>query len=811
MKKQILFITGMSCAMCSAAIEKELSKTKGVEKASVNLSSQQLLLEYDENLVELSTIKNIITNLGYGVMQDNTDSTIKVYFADTGNINKLKDLLLKLDGISKVEWLDPKTLVIAYLPQRTRFHNMQNVMKNAGFSIDQVEKLDVFADVLDRKKEVNTLWYKFFIAAFFSMPLLYIAMAPMFNLYVPWIISPRNDAALYSIVQLGLTIPVMAVGYKFYVVGFKSLFRLTPNMDTLVAIGTMSAFCYSIYSVLEIVKGNVMALHGLYFETAAVIIALILLGKTLEAASVARTSQLVKKLIELAPESATIIEGTEQIEVLIDEVRSGDVVIVKPGEKIPVDGIVLNGSTFVDEAMLTGESMPAEKNPGDNIFAATINQSGYIQFTATKVGENTLLAQIIKIVQQAQSSKAPIAKLADIVSGYFVPIVCFIALISGIFWYFKTADTEFSLTIFVSVLVVSCPCALGLATPTALIVATGKAAQNSILIKSGQALELAHKITTIVLDKTGTITKGQPQVTDVVTFDMNKELFLQIVASAESLSEHPLARAFVQAAEKEKIKILPASNFQAISGFGLVAQVDNFRVIVGNYQLMQANNIAIQDFEIIDELSEQGKTVVFVAIDGVFQGIVAIADVLKENSKKAVGLLQKAGIKVVMLTGDNQKTALAIAKTVGIDSVLAEVLPQDKAEKVSSLQAQGEVVAMVGDGINDAPALAMADVGIAIGSGTDIAVESADIVLIKDDLLDVVTAIKLSQSTIKNIKQNLFWAFFYNVLGIPLAAGVFFAFGGPLLNPMFAALAMSFSSICVVLNSLRLKSFKVYH
>ncbi|MDF2840930.1 MAG: copper-translocating P-type ATPase, partial [Clostridia bacterium] len=550
----------------------------------------------------------------------------------------------------------------------------------------------------------------------------------------------------------------------------------------------------------------------LYFETAGVIITLILLGKSLEAVSKGRTSEAIKKLMGLAPKTAVVIQDNKEIEIPIEEVEVGDIIVVKPGEKIPVDGEVVEGLTSIDESMLTGESMPVEKKAGDKVFAASINKNGSIKFKATKVGSDTALAQIIKLVEDAQGSKAPIAQMADIVSGYFVPIVFLIALVSAIVWLLAGQDAVFALKVFIAVLVIACPCALGLATPTAIMVGTGKGAEYGVLIKGGEALETTHKINTIVFDKTGTITEGRPEVTDIVTTEIiDEKLILQLAASAEKGSEHPLGEAIVRGAEKQGLEIKKLDSFNAIPGHGIEVSIDGKQMLLGNRRLMLDRGISLEKLEEqSDKLASEGKTPMYISIENNLAGIIAVADVVKESSAKAIEKLHKMGIEVAMITGDNRRTAEAIAKLVGIDRVLAEVLPQDKASEVKKLQAEGKKVAMVGDGINDAPALAQADIGIAIGSGTDVAMESADIVLMRSDLMDVPTAIQLSKSTIRNIKQNLFWAFAYNIAGIPIAAGVLYAFGGPLLNPVFAAAAMSMSSVSVLSNALRLKGFKPY-
>jgi Cu+-exporting ATPase len=627
---------------------------------------------------------------------------------------------------------------------------------------------------------------------------------------IPAFLHPMEYPLNYALLQLALTLPIVIAGHRFYTVGYKAIVNRSPNMDSLIAMGTTAAIIYSLYSVYRIFIGDFDAVEGLYFETAGVIITLILLGKYLESVSKGRTSEAIKKLMGLAPKTAIVIRDGKEFEVPIDDVEIGHIILVKPGEKIPVDGVVLEGHTSIDESMLTGESIPVEKKAGDQVYAASINKNGMIQFKATKVGGDTALAQIIKLVEEAQGSKAPIAQMADIVSGYFVPIVFVIAVAAFLAWMISGESLIFSLTIFIAILVIACPCALGLATPTAIMVGTGKGAEYGILIKGGEALETTHKINTIVFDKTGTITEGKPVVTDVITANgEEKNHIIQIAASAEKGSEHPLADAIVKAAEKEKLEFLKVDHFEAIPGHGIEVEINGIQVLLGNRKLMNERNIPLAELEAkSDVLAGEGKTPMYLAMNQKMSGIIAVADVVKESSFKAIEKLQSMGIEVAMITGDNRKTADAIAKQVGIDRVLAEVLPQDKSNEVKKLQAEGKKVAMVGDGINDAPALAQADIGIAIGSGTDVAMESADIVLMRSDLMDVPAAIQLSKSTIRNIKQNLFWAFGYNVVGIPVAAGLLHIFGGPLLNPIFAAAAMSLSSVSVLTNALRLKKFK---
>ena len=684
-------------------------------------------------------------------------------------------------------------------------------MKKTGYGAEPAEeKKQVDEDKLQKEKEIRTLRIKLLISAVFAVPLLYFAMGPMLGFPIPVYVDPMVNPMQYAVMQIFLTIPIIAAGYRFYTVGYNAIVSRSPNMDSLVAMGTTAAILYSLYSVFLIAGGDKAAVEGLYFETAGVIITLILLGKTLEAVSKGRTSEAIKKLMGLAPKTATLLRDGKEYEVPIEEVEIGHIILVKPGEKIPVDGVVTEGTTAIDESMLTGESIPVEKKNGDQVYAASINKNGSIRFRASKVGGDTALAQIIKLVEEAQGTKAPIAHMADVVSGYFVPIVFGIAAIAFLAWLLSGQSLVFSLTIFIAVLVIACPCALGLATPTAIMVATGKGAEYGILFKGGEVLETTHKINTIVFDKTGTITEGKPEVTDILAVrKLEKERLLQIAASAEKGSEHPLGEAITAAAEKQNLQFLDTAGFHAIPGHGIEAIIDGAAVLLGNEKLMRDRKIMLEDMESdADRLAAGGKTPMFIAMDQQLAGIIAVADVVKKSSLQAIETLQSMGIEVAMITGDNQKTAKAIAEQVGINRVLAEVLPQDKSEEVKKLQAAGRTVAMVGDGINDAPALTQADIGIAIGSGTDVAIESADLVLMKSDLMDVAAAIQLSRSTIRNIRQNLFWAFGYNVVGIPIAAGVLHLFGGPLLNPIFAAAAMSLSSVSVVTNALRLKRFR---
>lgn len=714
----------------------------------------------------------------------------------------------KLDGVIKAEVnLATEDLRVVYDPSKVRLSNIKETVKKAGYTpIDRKQSVDV--DKEEKERESKKLFKKFLFSAAFSIPLLVISMGHMAGLPLPSIINPHHNPLNFGIIQLILVIPSVIAGERFYRVGFKSLFRGSPNMDSLIAIGTSAAILFGIFSIIQIANGNLDYAMDLYFESAGTIITLILLGKHLEARTKGKTSEAIKKLMGLAPKTARIIQEDKELEISIDEVEIGDILVVRPGERIPVDGVVLDGSTAIDESMLTGESIPVDKATGDLVFGGSININGMIRFKATKVGEDTALSLIVELVKRAQGSKAPIARMADIISGYFVPVVIGIALLSAAAWLIEGKGILFSLTIFISVLVIACPCALGLATPTAIMVGSGKGAEYGVLIKSGEALETAHKINTIIFDKTGTITKGMPEVTDIYPIGIKEEELLMYAASCERASEHPLGKAIVKEGEKRGIEIKDVTDFSALPGHGIRARVLEKNILIGNLSLMEENNIDTADIkEISERYSNQGKTPMFVSINNNLSGIIAVSDVVKENSKRAVQSLKNMGIEVGMITGDNNRTAKAIASQVGIDMVFSEVLPQDKASKVYELQAMGKKVAMVGDGINDAPALVQADVGIAIGQGTDVAIESADIILMRNDILDVVTAIKLSRATIRNIKQNLFWAFGYNTLGIPIAAGVLTLFNGPRLNPMIAAAAMSFSSVSVLLNALRLKSF----
>lgn len=744
-KQKEYIIEGMSCASCAMTIENAVSKIPGVDKASVNLATEIMTVEANDSVTP-EDIAKVVDGVGYSA---------------------------RPRGKSVEEELEEK-----------------NEKKEAHL----------------REMKRNLI-----ISAIFTVPLLFIAMADMVGIPMPAFLSPMQSPVSYALIQLALSLPIVWIGRRFFVDGFKALSKGHPNMDSLVALGTSAAFLYSLYGTYHVLEGHAHFAMNLYYESAGVILTLITLGKYFEDVSKGKTSMAIQTLVGLAPKMATVLRDGQEVEVPVEEVQVGDLIRVKPGEKVPVDGIVTEGNSTVDESMLTGESIPVSKAVGDEVIGASLNKTGSFILKATKIGKDTALSQIIQLVEQAQGSKAPIAKLADKVSGVFVPIVIVLALVSGLAWYFLGQESwVFALTITISVLVIACPCALGLATPTAIMVGTGKGAENGILLKSGEALEEANHVNMVVFDKTGTITNGTPVVTDVVTADStNADALIRLAASLEVASEHPLGEAIVAKAKEQGAAFDEVTNFEAIPGFGIKGHVGETLVFLGNEKWMRENGLAnVEMNEKANSFAEQGKTPLYIGYNDAVQGLIVVADTVKESSARAIQTLHEMGIQVAMMTGDHERTAQAIAAEVGIDRVFSEVLPQDKANYVSKLQEEGYIVAMVGDGINDAPALAQAQVGIAIGTGTDVAIESADAVLMKSDLMDVPAMLKLSRATIRNIKENLFWAFAYNIIGIPFAMGVLHLFGGPLLNPMIAGAAMSFSSVSVVLNALRLKRWK---
>lgn len=809
MESKSFKIDGMTCAACANRVERFTKKVDGVESATVNFATETLTVEYDKEKVNSDIIEQTVDKAGYKVRKNIQSYNLKVEgMTCAACSSRVERVTRKLPGvIESTVNLATERLAITINADEVTYGQIKAAVEKSGYKLVKEEEKKEQTKPVDKTK---VMFYRFIWSCVFTVPLFIIAMGHDFGMPLPSIISPSLNPLNFAILELVLTVPVMIIGSKFYKVGLKNLFHLSPNMDSLISVSTLAAFIYGLFCIGEIIAGNVSFVEHLYFDSAATILTLITLGKYLETISKGKTSQAINKLMGLAPKTATVIRNNTEIVIPIDEVIVNDIIVVKPGEKLPVDGEVIEGMTSTDESMLTGESIPVEKTVGSMVIGASINKTGLIKYKATKVGKDTALSQIVKLVEDAQGSKAPIARLADVVSGYFVPVVMCLALFAGIAWYISGQDLVFALTIFIAVLVIACPCALGLATPTAIMVGTGKGAENGVLIKGGEALENTYKVDTVVFDKTGTITEGKPRVTDIITDSMSEDEILVLAASCEKGSEHPLGEAIVNGAKDKGLELKQIEKFNAIPGHGIEVLIENKTILLGNKKLMESKTVKINDaiFNKAEGLAEKGKTPMYMAIDGMLQGIIAVADIVKPSSKKAIETLHSMGINVAMITGDNKKTAKAIADEIGIDIVLAEVLPEDKANEVKKLQGENRKVAFVGDGINDAPALVQADIGIAIGSGTDVAIESASIVLMRSDLMDVITAIKLSKATINNIKLSLFWAFAYNVVGIPIAMGLLYIFGGPLLNPMIGAAAMSCSSVSVLLNALRLKKFK---
>lgn len=746
MKQECYDITGMTCASCSAAVERVTRKMEGVQESNVNLATNKMTITYDESKVSPEDIIGRVEKAGFGA------------------------------------------------------------------ALEQIkEKEQEKEEKLEQEEAQHKIRQRVIGSIIFAVPLLYISMGHMlpFELPLPRILSMEENPFNYALAQLFLTVVVLIFGRKFYIVGFKTLFHGHPNMDSLVAIGTGSAFLYSLVMTIRI-PFDAHAVHSLYYESAAVVVTLVMLGKYFESKSKGKTSEAIRKLMELAPDTAVRLKEGKEEEIPVEQVNKGDVLLVRPGSKIPLDGIVVRGVSSVDESMLTGESIPVEKETGAEVIGGSMNYNGALEMEVTHTGKDTTLAKIIRLMEEAQGRKAPISKMADVVAGYFVPAVLVIAVLAAVIWAVTGHPIGFVLKIFVSVLVIACPCALGLATPTAIMVGTGLGASHGILIKSGEALEITHKAQAVVLDKTGTVTEGKPKVVQVISKTRSREELLWMAGACEVPSEHPLGKAIVEAAREQRGKLPACEEFSSITGQGIHAVLEGKSFWIGNAKLLKEKNFSAKDLEKeAEEIAAKGQTPMFVVIDGVLEGIISVADTVKETSRSAIDKIKKAGIKVYMLTGDNRRTAEYIGSQVHADEVIAEVLPQDKAAVVQKLQQEGKTVLMVGDGINDAPALAQADIGVAIGSGSDIAMESSDVVLMRSDLEDVYRAIKLSKATIRNIKENLFWAFAFNSCGIPVAAGLLYAFGGPPLNPMIAGLAMSFSSVFVVSNALRLKRLKL--
>ena len=766
--KENFDVTGMTCSACSARVEKCVAKLPGADKVTVNLLTNSMQVEYDETALSEQQIIDAVVKAGYGAAPKGSHTA-----AGTASAGAAK--AVATEGSRAAGGAN---------------HIMEEQLAEMKFR----------------------LWVSFG----FLIPLMYVSMGHMIGLPLPYFLSGVENAVSFAFTQFLLCVPVILVNRKYYIKGYQTLFHLSPNMDSLIAIGSSASLVYGIFAIYRMSYGlgqGDMALvhryyHDLYFESAAMILALITVGKYLETRSKGKTSEAITRLMDLAPKTAVVERNGQEMEIPVEQVQAGDIVVVRPGASVPVDGFILEGSTSIDEAAITGESIPVHKQAGDTVIAATMNKTGFIRFKATRVGEDTTFSQIIRLVEEASSSKAPIAKIADRVSGVFVPAVIGIAIVTAIVWLLVGASFEFALSCAISVLVISCPCALGLATPVAIMVGTGKGAENGILLKSGEALETAHNVEYVVMDKTGTITQGRPMVTDVET-DLPLSEFLAVAAGLEAKSEHPLAEAIMEFAASRAAVPAEVEDFCSIPGKGVEGRIGGRMVYAGNRRLMEERHISLANVQNrLETLADEGKTPMLFADADRVLGIISVADVVKPTSREAVRQLKEMGIRVVMLTGDNRRTAEAIRRQLDIDKVIAEVLPQDKEREIAALQQEGKTVAMIGDGVNDAPALARANVGVAIGAGTDVAIESADVVLMKNDLLDVVTAIRLSKAVIRNIKQNLFWAFFYNVLGIPVAAGVYYASLGLKLSPMIGAAAMSCSSIFVVTNALRLRRFQ---
>lgn len=801
LKEVHLPVSGMTCAACSSRIEKGLNKLEGVQEASVNLALEKAAIKYNPEVTSVEAFEKKIEDLGYSVVSEKAEFELlgMTCAACSGRIEKG---LNKLPGVKQaVVNLALETGTVEYNPEQISIQDMIKKVENLGYQAKV--KMDKDQDIEGyREKEIEKQKGKFIFSLILSIPLFW-SMVGHFEftsfIYVP-------DMFMNPWVQLALAAPIQFfIGKQFYVGAYKALKNKSANMDVLVALGTSAAFFFSLYqSILSI--GSNAHMVELYYETSAILITLIILGKLFEARAKGRSSEAIKKLMGLQAKTATVLREGEEIEISLEEVIAGEIIYVKPGEKVPVDGEIIEGQSALDESMLTGESVPVDKTAGDTVIGSTINKNGFLKIKATKVGKDTALSQIIKVVEEAQGSKAPIQRMADRISGIFVPIVVAIAVVTFLVWYIWVSPGNFAeaLEKLIAVLVIACPCALGLATPTSIMAGSGRAAEYGVLFKGGEHLELTHEITAVVLDKTGTVTHGKPVLTDVIIeHNVEEKTFLQLVGSAEKQSEHPLAEAIVKGIKDKGIMLFNPVEFEAIPGYGIKARVDGKDLLIGTRRLMDKYDVNVQSAKLdMETLEENGKTAMLVAVDGKYAGIVAVADTIKETSRDAIKRLRKLGIEVIMITGDNKRTAQAIADEVGIDSAIAEVLPEGKAEEVKKLQNQGKKVAMVGDGINDAPALAVADIGMAIGTGTDVAMEAADITLMRGDLNSIADAILMSKKTIRNIKQNLFWAFAYNTLGIPVAALGFLA-------PWLAGAAMAFSSVSVVLNALRLQRVKI--
>ena len=799
--KETIRISGMSCAACAARVEKVLNNLEGIKNAAVNLAVEKAVVEYDNNIISIEDIIDAIKKLGYDAVSEQADTISSAVLKVSGMscaacAARVEKQLGSLEGVhSAAVNLASERASVEYDSEKIKTSDLIKAVEAIGYKAERAEELSVDREKEQREKEIRRLRLELVISAILTAPLLFSMLLMITNIDIPFFHNEYFQLIVATPVQF-------IIGFRFYKNAYRALRSGSANMDVLIAMGTTAAYFYSIYNAFFAPHEGMM--KELYFESSAVIITLILFGKYLEAVAKGRTSEAIKKLMGLQAKTARVIRDGREEDIPIEEVVPGDVIVVRPGEKIPVDGRILEGDSAVDESMLTGESLPVEKTAGDHVVGATINRFGTFRLEATRVGKDTVLSQIIKMVEDAQGSKAPIQKIADRVSGVFVPVVLAIALVTLLAWYLIAGDLTGGIVSAVSVLVIACPCALGLATPTAIMAGTGKGAENGILIKGGEHLEMTYRLNAVVLDKTGTITKGQPEVTDVIPLgSTDRGELLRMAAAAEKNSEHPLGEAIYEQGKKESGTVPEAEQFAAIPGKGVRAVVEGRQIYIGTRKLMQEAGIDTGSAEnVIAGLEDDGKTAMLMAADGRLEAVIAVADTLKESSKDAIDELKKMGIEVYMITGDNKRTASAIAKQAGITNVLAEVLPEDKAEEVGKLKKQGMKVAMAGDGINDAPALVAADIGIAMGTGTDVAIEAADITLLRGDLMLIPAAIRLSKMTMRKIKQNLFWAFIYNIIGIPVAA-----FG--LLNPMIAGGAMAFSSVSVVTNSLRLRRIRL--
>ncbi|HLC92240.1 MAG TPA: heavy metal translocating P-type ATPase [archaeon] len=812
--KETFRVSGMHCASCASIIERRLKKLDGVRSATVNVATNKATVEYDRALTGVEKFDKTVKGAGYGIEGDESakpqgsqrEIRLHVKGMDSPHCTGIvQTALSRIDGITSTSLkYETQTAGITFDGAKTSPEKIRRAIFDAGYEPETLQG-ESAGDMEKnaREKEIAQLKHRVLISAILTVPVILLALPEMLEGIIA-IDYPQAIIAYLPILQFALSTPVLYVNRDFFTRGFRGLLNRTPGMDSLVALGVGAAYVYSMTVAWGFVQGK------MYFETAALLLTFIILGRYLEAVAKGKTSEAIKRLIGLQPKTAIVVRAGKEVEIPISEVAVGDIILVKPGDKIPVDGILVDGSSSVDESMITGESLPVHKNKGDTVIGATINKTGAFRFRATKIGKDTMLAQIIKLVEDAQGSKAPIQKLADTVAGYFVQGVIALSILSFVYWYFIAGEPFlFALTILVSTLVIACPCAMGLATPTAVMIGTGKGAENGVLIKDAASLEQLHKVKVVIFDKTGTITKGEPAVTDVIASGMKESELISLAASAEKNSEHHLGRAIVKKATEMKIRISEPKKFDSIPGHGVVAYVGAKKILIGNLALMKKNAVLVSESLIskMHSLEEQGKSVVIVAAGTKLAGMIAIADTIKDSSRGAIEALEAMGYETVMITGDNERTANAIAKQAGILKVLAHVLPQDKANEVKKLQQGGRKVAFVGDGINDAPALAQADVGIAIGAGTDVAIESASIVLVKSDLRDIVTAIELSEYTLRKIKQNLFWAFGYNAVGIPIAMGVLYPFTGFLLSPVIAGAAMAFSSVSVVGNSLLMRGF----